>query len=423
MSVLPSQKLTIGELYLSMAVGLVLFLTPNDIHNAVSLEDVSEGLVALAVAVITAVFVLIIKRYEAVGAALLTHSVITIVSFTFGAVNGFITKGANFWPTISNYQLNTLLIVWSIPFFMMVILRLALKGPRDSNDQRAGFVRFLSLSLRALIILYLFIILFRQIIPNAPDMVSARKISYLPFAKIQECLATVNEGGIAYLIWHCLILMPLTFSLLILNPKIRWWQLLIISLAFGLTLEILQFSLNTDTVYTDDLLMYLVGGTLGFLLKYLIDGIRSVITGGAERSILSMNFTPIQIMDEADEEKEEALPEEIVTAPLPAEVPVKTVIGFENAVKAVEESSAVKNDIETAENLTVTEHPAQIAEELPVSEQEVPTTADSVSVGHEVQAIEEAAAELVMVEESKTADPASDKKNDISVTEPSVENE
>ena len=125
----------------------------------------------------------------------------------------------------------------------------------------------------------------------------------------------------------------------------------------------------------------------------------------------------------SDEEKEEALPEEIVTAPLPAEVPVKTVIGFENAVKAVEESSAVKNDIETAENLTVTEHPAQIAEELPVSEQEVPTTADSVSVGHEVQAIEEAAAELVMVEESKTADPASDKKNDISVTEPSVENE
>ena len=62
MSVLPGQKLTIGELYLAMAIGLILFLMPNDIHNSVPLDVVSEGLVAVAAVCTIAVFVFIIKR-------------------------------------------------------------------------------------------------------------------------------------------------------------------------------------------------------------------------------------------------------------------------------------------------------------------------------------------------------------------------
>ena len=45
MSVLPSQKLTIGELYVSMAVGLILYLLPGDIRNQMNSIVLSEVMV------------------------------------------------------------------------------------------------------------------------------------------------------------------------------------------------------------------------------------------------------------------------------------------------------------------------------------------------------------------------------------------
>ncbi|MBQ3887664.1 MAG: hypothetical protein II735_06815, partial [Clostridia bacterium] len=81
MSVLPSQKLTIGELFVSMAVGLILYLLPNDIRNQTTEIWLSESMVFLAAFIITGVFLFIIKRYEAVGAALLTNALITAGSF------------------------------------------------------------------------------------------------------------------------------------------------------------------------------------------------------------------------------------------------------------------------------------------------------------------------------------------------------
>ena len=323
MSVLPGQKLTIGELYLAMAIGLILFLMPNDIHNSVPLDVVSEGLVAIAAVCTIAVFVFIIKRYEAVGAALLTYSVITVVAFGFGIINGIFTKGSSYWPAIPDYQLKTMFIVWTVTFAMMVLIRLFIRGSRDSNDHRAGFSRFLSLSLRALVILYLFVIVFKQIMPHAPDMVSSRQIGYVPFSKIIACFTAEDKSNILYVVWNSLIIAPLTFCLLILNSRIKLWQVMIISFAFGLTIEIIQFSLNTGTVYVDDLIMYMVGGAVGMALKILIDGIRSLITGREERHFLSLSYTPIIIHEDESQPDHEAL----------AAKP------FENAVVAVEEDA------------------------------------------------------------------------------------
>ena len=159
MSVLPSQKLSIGELWLSMAVGLILFLVPGDIKNQIDSNVFSEGLVFLTAFVITVVFLIIIKRFEAIGAALLTNSVITVSSFLIGIVNSIISGSPNYWPSISNYQLITMFILWTVPFFLMVFARILLNSSKESEEFCAGFSRFLSLSLRALMLIYFFVII------------------------------------------------------------------------------------------------------------------------------------------------------------------------------------------------------------------------------------------------------------------------
>ena len=306
MSILPSHKLTIGELFVSMAVGLILSLLPNDIRNQTDSIFFSESIVCFAALAITAVFLFIIKRYEAVGAALLTNSVITAAAFAFGIVNGIITKGGSYWPEVTEYQLVTMVLLWTVPFVLVVVMRMFLKEPKDNNDKRQSFTRFLSLSLRAMMILYIMLLIFRHIIPHAPDMTASRNIYYVPLFRIRECLNNAGEWGIRYLLWNGLLLAPLSFSLLIVNPKIRWWQIMFISFAAGLALEVFQFSLNTGTVYIDDLLLYLLGGLIGVWMKKLIDYIRSVFTAGQDRTMLSLDYTPLtELSDSSDENENE----------------------------------------------------------------------------------------------------------------------
>ena len=314
MSVHPSQKLTIGELFVSMAVGLILYLIPGDMRNQVNSEWISEISVFLTVFAVSAVFFLIIKRYEAMGAALLTNSVITVGAFGFSIINGIISKGDEFWPTISIYQLSTMFIIWIVPFLFTVIVRMSINDHRDTDDSRMGFARFLSLSLRALMMIYIMVIIFVEIIPIAPDMINNRSTLYIPFSRFQECFENAFEWGIRYMLWNGLILMPLSFSLMILNHRIRWWHALFISFAAGLTIEIFQFALNTGTVYVDDLLLYIVGGIIGVVLKWLIDRIRFRITKGQEKHMLSLEYTPVNAGNDTLEvyEEEELSNEELI---------------------------------------------------------------------------------------------------------------
>ena len=89
----------------------------------------SEVMVLAASFVVTAVFLFIIKRYEAVGAALLTNSIITAGAFVFSSVNGILTKTGEFWPHISQYQLITMFVLWIVPFMMVVLDDVEVAGP------------------------------------------------------------------------------------------------------------------------------------------------------------------------------------------------------------------------------------------------------------------------------------------------------
>ena len=304
MSVLPSQKLTIGELYVSMAVGLIMFLLPNDMKNQFGTSPMSMVFVGVMSFFIVGVLYLAIKRYEAIGAAMLTQSVITVFSFAFSVLNNVISGTNDYWPTISDYQLINMFVLWTVPFMLMVIIRTFTVGKYDTGHNRLRFARFLSLSLRALMIIYILVLVFKQIMPHRPDMINSRSIYYMPLTKIKDCIYGTNGGSTAYLIWHCLILAPFTFSLLILNSKLRWYNILIINLATGLTIEILQFSLNTGIVYTDDFIMYTFSGFAGMILKLLIDKIRYFVTRKEEKNMMSLDYTPIVKSRYSDEDEE-----------------------------------------------------------------------------------------------------------------------
>lgn len=142
-------------------------------------------------------------------------------------------------------------------------------------------------------VIYILVIVFRMLIPAKPDLMTERTVNMTLFGRISDCLSGQHENGGMYLWWHSLILAPLTFSLLILNPHIKLWHLAIISGSLGLTIEVIQYSFNTSTACLDDLLMYMIGAVVGVFLKKLIDYVRSLITSGEENCMLSLTYTPM----------------------------------------------------------------------------------------------------------------------------------
>ncbi len=288
----PSQRLSIGELFVSLAVGLMFFLMPNDAQNQFDEAGIAIGSVFICSLITTLALLLIVKHYTAIGSALLFMAVMQVVSFIFSTIYGIINKGDNYWPGFSEYQLITIFVLWTVPFFTGVVFRLLSLGSRDTTHYRRNFARFMSLSLRALIIIYILVIVFEMIIPEKPNIASERIVNFIPLDRIRSCLDGTHDNGTMYIMWHCLILAPLTFSLLTLNPGIKWWHLLIICVSFGFTIELLQYSLNTSTACLDDMIMYLIGGLAGALLKYFIDLIRNAFTGGEEKLMLSVEYVP-----------------------------------------------------------------------------------------------------------------------------------
>ncbi len=291
MSFLPSQRLSLGEFFISIAAGLMLFLLPNDAKNQFSDAALAEGYVFVFSIVISAALIFTIKRYEALGVAVLSNSALTAISFILYIINGIFTKGNGFWAKMTEYQLITMFITWVVPFFLAVSIRLLLKGQGDTNDSRMRFSNFLAFSIRALMIIYILVIIFRHLLSYQPHMSEERDFELQLFKRINDCIDGTHENGTLYLLWNGLILSPLSFSLLILNPKIKIWHMTIICFCVGVTLEILQFVLNTGTICSDDILLYMTGGIVGYLLKHFIDLIRSTITSGQDKCMLSFSYT------------------------------------------------------------------------------------------------------------------------------------
>lgn len=289
MTVLPSQKLSIGQLFISFAAGLMLFLLPNDLKNQFE-PPVSEYCILFFTLIITLTLYFFLKRFEAVGVAILTAAVLIGINVIFNIINGIIFNSDNYWPTLTEYNIISMFFIWIVPFFCMTSLRILIPENSDTEDRCMGYARFLYFSMRALLILYSIVIIFIMIIPYKPNTDMPREIDFTFFSRIGDCISNIHEDGIKYILWHAFILLPMSFYLLVLIPKISWWQILIIAVALGFTIEVLQYSFNTGTACIDDILMYIIGAAAGILIKHSIDKVRSVLTFGQDECMLSLNY-------------------------------------------------------------------------------------------------------------------------------------
>ena len=220
MNFLPIRKLTIGELFVSIAGGIMLFLLPNDAKNQINDLSLAYSYVFIFSLVISVALIFTIKKYESLGMAMMTNSIITVANFFIYIINGILTKGKDFWAVITEYQLVSMFILWVVPFFLAVSIRLMRNGLADTSDSRMRFSHFLLFAIRSLMMIYILVIVFRNLLPYRPHMSEERNFDMRLFGMIGDCLNGTNENGMIYLLWNGLILAPLSFSLMILNPKI-----------------------------------------------------------------------------------------------------------------------------------------------------------------------------------------------------------
>lgn len=293
MTVLPGQKLSIGEFFISVAAGLMMFLIPNDANNQFESEAICYGYIFVVGFVVTVFLFMLIKRYEAIGTQLLSMSVFVFIKLVFSVISGLFSRGSEYWPAISEYNIVSMFLIWVTPFGIAVALRLVSGITSDSNNKRRSFARFMTLSMRSLLIIYGIVLVFKLIIPVKPQIEAERSFYLIPFELIRTKITDIAAGDIVYLIWHLIILMPLTFYLSVLIPKLKVWHCVIISVALGLAMEALQFLLNTGTASVDDIVLYISGAVLGILIKNLIDLLCRIVTGGTDKCMLSFEYVSL----------------------------------------------------------------------------------------------------------------------------------
>lgn len=294
MTVLPSQKLTISQLFLGLAAGLMLFLLPNDAKNQIESEGACQAYIFLISLIITIVLYFITKRYEAVGVSLITMAALNTTFFIFEMIIGFSDAPAEFWPEINRYKIVSLFLLWFIPFVFCIVLRLLAADGSDTNESRRDFSGFVSSSMKALLIIYVIVILFKLIMPDRPGT-QTRELDLMIFSRISSFFNGTRENGFEYICWHCIVLAPLAFYFAVLVPKFKIWHVIIIAALLGAAVEIMQFILATAAACTDDVLMIMIGAILGIAFKYGIDKLRSIITHGEDNNMLSFEYAHLTI--------------------------------------------------------------------------------------------------------------------------------
>ncbi|MGN0537794.1 MAG: VanZ family protein [Acutalibacteraceae bacterium] len=284
MTVLPGQRLTIGQLFVSLAAGLMFFLLPNDARNSFE-SPTRESMIFIVSVAITAGLLIIVRRYEAVGAAMITSSCLCLSNYIITEISRACADG-DYWPSVSQYQLLSWIILCITPLLTTIFVRLLASGIWYTPEKRRGFSRFLALSLRACMIIYVPILIIKMFIPTEVNFELPRNFDLVPLQHIIACVTGVYNDGWLYLAKNLLILMPVGFYLAVAVNHIRWWQFGLLGLSIGLTIEIIQLSLNTALFCIDDLILYVVGILVGAGIKYLFDIFRNLLTEGKEKKML-----------------------------------------------------------------------------------------------------------------------------------------
>ena len=79
-----------------------------------------------------------------------------------------------------------------------------------------------------------------------------------------------NWAELRNIILNILLFIPFGYLLPVHLPRLRWWQVILLGLAFSLTIELLQLITKLGYADVDDLINNTLGAAIGFLCYKLI---------------------------------------------------------------------------------------------------------------------------------------------------------
>lgn len=290
MNFLKGKKLPIGHFFLALAAGFMFFLLPTEAK--VQCEQQFWELYVLSLSVIiTVVLLLIVKKYEVTGVALITATSLLAMRFIFEYISAIVNGNAKpLGEELTLYDMVSWIVIWFVPFAITVSIKLFAVGVWNTKERRYGFSRFLFLSGIALLIIHIMMILCKYIFPFNGEFSGNRQIVLLPFMRIIDCISGKHPAGFFYILWHCIMLIPIGFFLPIFIKKMKFVPIILIGIGTGSFLELCQLVLNTGSLCVDDIIMYTLGVMAGYGLKFLIEKTRSVLTLGHDKNMMTIYY-------------------------------------------------------------------------------------------------------------------------------------
>ncbi len=278
-------RLTTAQLFVALAGGVAFYLAPRDaqIFHSPLQELYTAGLAG----VICILVLIFFKSYETVGLSLLIGIVFLILDFLVGTLFRWVeTMGADRAMVFQmDYHLGMIwALIWMVPFLICLLVRIFALNEWDTAKKRLDFSYFSRWANISFGIFYGILLLFCLILNRPVDIWGTREVNLIPFHQIVQYFSSSSD--VVYLLFGNLFFFtPIGFFLSVGKPTMRWWQKLLIALGIGVVIEASQWVLNTGMVDIDDVLLNAGGFYLGCGIKWLVDRMRWVISGGIEKKI------------------------------------------------------------------------------------------------------------------------------------------
>ena len=278
-------RLSTAQLFVALAGGVAHYLIPRDAQGIHS--PLQELYVAGVAGIICLLILIFFKSYETMGLSLLIGMSFLILNFLGGTCfQWFETVGADRNLVFQlDYHLGILwALVWMVPFLICLMVRVFALNEWDTPQRRMYFSYFSRWSGISFGVFYGILLLFSLILNRPIDIWGARQVNLIPFHQIIQYFSSSTDV-VYFLFGNLFFFTPIGFFLSVSRPLMAWWKKLLIAFGIGVVIEASQWVLNTGMVDIDDVILNAAGFYVGCGLKWAIDKMRQVISGGIEEKI------------------------------------------------------------------------------------------------------------------------------------------
>ena len=274
-----------AQLLISIAGGLILFLVPNDTNMV--LPDPFNIFAVAFISLITCIAIFFIfKDYRLVGISLLTCTIFVMIDFIINNAETLvqtINDKRPFLMTGDKYNDLCAVATWAVPFVVCIIIRIFAIAKFDTPEKRNYFSLFIYFSFICFLI-YFIIISFRYFIfINPVDIFGTRSFSIIPFNNISP-YQSEQSAFFHYISAFCLFI-PMGFYTSIYNKKAGIIKSIAIYAICAAGIELIKLIFNTGLINLDLIIIAIIGGIVGMLLKILINKSRAFIILNEETDI------------------------------------------------------------------------------------------------------------------------------------------